>query len=33
MEIKIMSEEEAKTWSYNQWIEVAVLVSILETHS
>ena len=33
MEIKIMSQKEAEEWSYNQWMEVTLLVSILGTHA
>ena len=33
MEIKIMSQQEAQNWSYDQWMGVALLISILGTHS
>lgn len=33
MEIKIMSQKEAQNWSYNQWMGVALLISILGTHT
>jgi predicted protein tyrosine phosphatase len=33
VEIKIMSQKEAEEWSYNQWMEVTLLVSILGTHA
>ena len=29
MEIKIMSQQEAQNWSYDQWMGVALLISIL----
>ncbi|MBQ1785285.1 MAG: dual specificity protein phosphatase family protein [Turicibacter sp.] len=31
MEIKIMSQEEAENWSHDQWMGVALLISILGT--
>lgn len=31
MEIKIMSQQEAQDWSYDQWMGVALLVSIVGT--
>lgn len=33
MEIKIMSQEEAQNWSYDQWMGVALLISIIGTHT
>lgn len=33
MEIKIMSQQEAQNWSYDQWMGVALLISILGTHT
>lgn len=33
MEIKIMSQEEAQNWSYDQWMGIALLISILGTHT
>ena len=33
MEIKIMSQQEAQDWSYDQWIGVALLVSIVGTNT
>ena len=32
MEIKIMSQQEAQDWSYDQWMGVALLVSIVGTN-
>lgn len=31
MEIKIMSQEEAENWSHDQWMGIALLISILGT--
>ncbi|MEI3100514.1 MAG: hypothetical protein V8T45_01380 [Oscillospiraceae bacterium] len=33
MEIKIMSQQEAQDWSYDQWMGVALLISILGTNT
>lgn len=33
MEIKIMSQQEAQNWSYDQWMGVALLVSIIGTNT
>lgn len=33
MEIKIMNQQDAEDWSYDQWMGVAILVSVMGSHT